>query len=238
MITPGTVTTLVILPGMDGTGLLHGPFISALGPGFDARVVRYPVDKPLGYAGLESAARAALPETGPFFVLGESFSGPIAVSLAASFPSRVQGLILCCSFVRNPRPGLAWVSPFLAMLPLRAAPMAALSHLLLGAASSSAWRALLAEALARVSPKALRARLRAVLSVDISGTFAALDLPILYLRGTRDRVVPRPASELAATLNSRTAIIDVNAPHFLLQAAPAEAALAIRQFVALKSTTG
>ena len=227
---PGPVMTLIILPGMDGSGLLLQPFISALGPNFSVKIVRYPVTGPLGYAELERLASAALPEDGLFFILGESFSGPIAAAIASAFPARVQGLILCCSFVKNPRPALAWLKPVIPLVPVARAPQAVLSHLLLGGASSGAMRSALAQALAHVSAPALRARLRAVLEVDVSEKLAALDTPILYLRAAHDRVVPRGAADKIARLNPRVRIVQIDAPHFLLQAAPADAARAVADF--------
>jgi pimeloyl-ACP methyl ester carboxylesterase len=77
--------TLVLLPGMDGTGDLFAPLVAALGPHMRTVIVRYP-DEPLDYASDEEIARAALPIGHPFILLGESFSGPIAVSIAASAP--------------------------------------------------------------------------------------------------------------------------------------------------------
>lgn len=223
--------TLVILPGLDGTGLLLKPFVAALGSGFAITVVSYPVAEPLGYPELEALARAALPEEGPFVILGESFSGPIAVSLAADGSPRLKGVVLCCSFVRNPRPALAWLKPLLRITPLARAPLAALAWLLLGKSSSRALRAAFSQSLAMVSAAALRARLRAVLEVDVSKRLAALNVPVLYLRAARDRVVPLASSELISRLNPRTRIIEMEAPHFLLQSAPAEAAKAVREFV-------
>ncbi|MGH3626194.1 MAG: hypothetical protein ACRDRL_01935, partial [Sciscionella sp.] len=70
---------------MDGTGDLFAPLIDALGDNIPCSVVRYP-DESLDYAGHEAIARAALPANGPYVILGESFSGPIAVSIAASEP--------------------------------------------------------------------------------------------------------------------------------------------------------
>ncbi len=97
--------TLLLLPGMDGTGDLFEPFAAALGSEFTVKVVRYPASEPLGYVELEAFARdRSFPAEGPFVILGESFSGPIAISLAASCSSRLKAVILCCSFVRNPRP--------------------------------------------------------------------------------------------------------------------------------------
>ena len=73
--------TLVLLPGMDGTGDLFAAFLSAPGCDLDVKVVSYPTDVALGYADLEAFARAALPTDRPFVILGESFSGPIAISI-------------------------------------------------------------------------------------------------------------------------------------------------------------
>ena len=88
---------------MDGTGYLFEPFIAALGSEFQIVRVAYPNADALGYSELEAIARAALP-AGPYVLLGESFSGPIAISLAASAPDQLKGLVLCCTFARNPRP--------------------------------------------------------------------------------------------------------------------------------------
>lgn len=76
--------SLILLPGMDGTGQLFEPFISALAGEFEVKVVTYPASQPLGYTELEAVARKAIPKEGPYVILGESFSGPIAVSLGAS----------------------------------------------------------------------------------------------------------------------------------------------------------
>jgi pimeloyl-ACP methyl ester carboxylesterase len=115
------VPTLVLLPGMDGTGDLFAPLVAALGPHMRTIIVRYP-DEPLDYASHEEIARAALPLGHPFILLGESFSGPIAVSIAASAPTGLRGYVLCCSFVRSPRRLLRWFRPSLGLLPAHRAP--------------------------------------------------------------------------------------------------------------------
>jgi pimeloyl-ACP methyl ester carboxylesterase len=111
-----SLPTLMLLPGMDGTGMLFDPLRAELGNAVGTTVVRYPTHGPIGYDELASIARAALP-SGPFVVLGESFSGPIAILLAASRPAGLVGLVLACSFARNPRPALAVLAR--AALPIR-----------------------------------------------------------------------------------------------------------------------
>jgi pimeloyl-ACP methyl ester carboxylesterase len=225
------MVTLVLLPGMDGTGELFAPFLAKLGPEFSVKVVRYPTNEPLGYAELEAVVRSELPPEGPFVILGESFSGPIAVSLAASGLPRLKGLVLCCTFVRNPRPIFGGLRSLLAVVPVTAVPGALLSWLLMGRFSSAALRSAFAKAVAQVSSSVLRARLRSVLAVDVSAHLRGATIPTLYLRASRDRVVPAGAARLVSRLKPDTCIAEVEAPHFLLQAAPSEAARLVRAFL-------
>ncbi len=223
---------LVLLPGMDGTGVLFGPLLESLGSQFKARVVRYSSAEPKGYAELTALARAELPSASPVVLLGESFSGPIAISLAASCSSRVKGLILCCSFARNPRPFFSRFRFLAGAMPVAGMPKALLSYLLLGRFSNRALRDDLSDAVAQVSASAFRARLKSVLSVNVTKELSELSIPILYLQASCDRVVPPCAAEVVSRLNPHTRVVHLEAPHLLLQVAPVEAARAIRTFVA------
>jgi len=216
---------LVLLPGMDGTGDLFAPFIAALGGKFEVRVVTYPGDHCGGYEELEAIARAAIPEDRPYILLGESFSGPIAMSIAASAPKQLRGLVLCCTFATNPRPALSSLKALLGITPMKMLPAA----WMIGAQM----RAPLKAALGRVTSAALRARMRAVLAVDVRDRLAQCDVPVLYLRATRDWLVPRAAARLIATIKPTTRTIEFDAPHFLLQTAPQQAANEIAAFVRL-----
>lgn len=95
-------TTLVLLPGLDGTGNLFANFVSSLPPNLDARIVRYPTDHLLSYTDLFSYVVDAVPQTQPFVLLAESFSTPLAVRLAATNPASLKGLVICAGFIRNP----------------------------------------------------------------------------------------------------------------------------------------
>jgi|SRR5438105_12009184 len=221
---------LVLLPGMDGTGDLFAPFVEALGPTQTVRVVRYPTSEPLGYSELGALAHAALPSEEPYVLLGESFSGPIAVALAAARPQHLRGLILCCTFATNPQPAFAWLRGMIGFLPTRP-PIKVLEALLCGRFSTPTLRAALAAALHRVSPAALRARFAAVLRVNVVSELQALRLPVLYLRAIEDRVVPVRSSRLVTTHCPHAKVVELVAPHFLLQAAPDQAAAAVAEFM-------
>ena len=221
---------LVILPGLDGTGRQLRDFRKAIGPHATTILVSYPADRPLDYTALEAIVRSRLPTRKPFVLLAESFSGPIAVSIAASRLAGLRGLILACSFARNPIPMLAPLGPLIRLLPIRSMPPALLSWPTLGRFATPTLRSQLREALGRVSPSVIRKRLRAVLEVDVSALLVEVGVPVLYLRASEDRLVPRSASDdLAATPRLRVA--EVEGPHFLLQANPSAAAEMVQAFL-------
>jgi pimeloyl-ACP methyl ester carboxylesterase len=215
---------------MDGTGDLFAPLVAALGPKVRTIVVRYP-NEPLDYASHEEIARAALPVGQPFILLGESFSGPIAISIAASSPVGLRGYVLCCSFVRSPRRVLGCLRPLFGLFSPHLVPNVITTNLLMGRFSTAELQQLHGSTLRRVSQPALAARLSALASVDVRSTLRRVGLPALYLRATEDRLVPRSAAELFARLSSNARVVDVEGPHFLLQARPEAAAQAILAFV-------
>jgi len=225
------MVALVLLPGMDGTSKLRGDFVAALGPTIEPTVVSYPTDRPLGYPELESLVHSTLPAHRPYVLLGESFSGPIAISIAASCPPGLIGLVLCCSFARNPRPGLGLFRWLLPLFPFKYVPIRLLSPFVFGRFASAPLLAALRSALAGISGTTLRARAAAVLNVDVSSALPRIRVPVLYLRGTEDRVVPRSCADLVARAAPQTQVADVEAPHFMLEAAPADAAAAVKKFV-------
>jgi len=223
--------TLVLLPGMDGTGDLFAPFISALGSDFTVITVRYPTVGSQDYTALRDIAQSALPSGRPFVLLGESFSGPVAVSLAASEPAGLVGLIMCCSFVRNPRPLFNGLHSLVQLLPVKWIPVTLMSRVSFGRFATKQLCSALIQALARVSPSALRTRMRAVLKVDVSSELKRIRVPALYLRASEDRIVPPSAAELFSRSVPRSRIVDLEAPHFLLQAIPSKAASVVREFL-------
>ena len=225
------MVALVLLPGLDGTGLLFANFAASFGSDVKVIVASYPTDAALGYRELEPVARSFLPKDQPFFLLGESFSGPIAIAIAASRPPGLLGLILCCSFTRTPRPLLSALRSLLSVVPIAAVPLGLVSFFLLGRFSSPALRQSLAESLALVSPSVLRARGREALSVDVSASLSRVDVPVLYLRASEDRVVPVSASELVASIALQIKVLEFAAPHFLLQVLPSPVASQVAEFM-------
>jgi len=222
---------IVLLPGMDGTGTLYEPLQRALRDSCNLQILTYPPDQALDYAELEALVLTQLPVTEDYILLGESFSGPIAISIAARQPTRLKALILCATFARNPYPWLTvsrYVIPF---LPTRFAPLRVLSHLLLGRFSSEEMCGQLANALAQVKPASLKARLHAVLHCDFREKLKAIKVPVLYLQATRDRLMPATVHAEIKRELPELEMRTYDAPHFLMQTKADEVASDILRFM-------
>jgi pimeloyl-ACP methyl ester carboxylesterase len=224
--------TLVLLPGMDGTGIFFADFAAAMPPEFKPLVVAYPNDPKLGYPELEALARAALPRAQSFILLGESFSGPIAISIAASNPPGLLGLILCCTFARSPHPLLSFATAVIRPLPAVRVPAFIQHRNLFGRFDSPRLRAQLGEVRGLVSAKTLKSRLEAVAHIDVSDKLRRVTVPILYLRAKRDRVVSGASCDYIKKSRPDTKVADFDAPHLLLQTVPRDALSIIKNFVA------
>lgn len=226
------MTTLLLLPGMDGSGVQFAQFVAALGSACKTIVVHYPPHNALNYSDLLGIAHSFVPVDQPYVILGESFSGPIAVALAANAGPNLQGLILCASFVKNPLPMFGPLAPLLGLAPLFTPPSALLSPVLLGSFTSAALRKQLAQALAPLAPEAMRARLRAVLAVDVSSQLRQVGVPIMYLQARHDRLVPASAGRLIKTIRPDVMLTQIDGPHLLLQAQAKAGSSAVLDFLA------
>lgn len=223
--------TLVLLPGIDGTEIFFQPLLAVLPKWIRPIVVTYPAMKSDGYGEIIYLAEAAVRDLDRFYVLGWSFSGPVALALAAAMPAKVLGVVLCASFVQSPIKSLArmrfvFTAPVVALL-------RAMRRGLLRLSKDSSELLLRDKALTweRVSSPVLAARVRTALAVDARQNLRSCRRPILYLAGSRDRVVPRyNAVEIANGFNS-TKVVTIDGAHMALYTNPAAAVDAIVEFV-------
>lgn len=226
---------VIVLPGLDGTGELLDAFTGALAPEFDAKIIPYPRDRMLGYADLTQLVVAATPRDEPFLLIAESFSGPVALRLAATRPDNLAGLVLCASFAKAPLPRL--FSPFMPgrlirHLPIQRMPARLMMPMLMGKWSSPDWRRRIQASLSGVAGNVIGHRLLEVLRVDEMRSLGHSTCRLLYLRGLRDRLVPAHSRDAIVSVRPDTVCVDVDGPHFLLQAQPAKCAGVIKHVFA------
>jgi pimeloyl-ACP methyl ester carboxylesterase len=208
--------------------VLFRPLVERLPAWLEPVVVAYPRDQALGYDELLPRVLESLPKDGPFLLLGESFSGPLAVRAAALNPPGLQGLMLCATFVRNPL-RLRWKGmhslvpewPFRGFLPLSTV------RAWMGSRGSEAAMALVREALEGVLPAVLAHRVRELLQVNVRAELRACPVPILYLQASHDWVVPAHNARDVLTQRPDAHVVCLESSHLLLQTRPDTALAAI-----------
>lgn len=221
---------LVLLPGLDGTGLMFEPFVQALAArGFESRIVRYPPAL-ASYPACAHFVRTLLPRDRPFLLLGESFSGPVALALAADPPENLVGLVLCGTFAKNPRPGLGRLAPLLGILPGRL-PLGAIRFLLLGRWATEPLLERVRALAAQVAASTMKGRLRSVVAVDQTPLLGRIRVPTLALVAAHDRLVPPSATAWLRAHLPNLDIVRLQGPHWLLQSRPDAAVQAIGAFL-------
>jgi pimeloyl-ACP methyl ester carboxylesterase len=223
----------LLLPGLDGSGRLFAPLLAAGPRAFQPEPLSFPPDRPLGYDALAALVRARLPRR-RFVLLAESFSGPLAVRLAAERPKGLAALVLAASFLHRPLDPL--LHPLRALVGARlfGVPMPAMvvRRFMAGPDAPDALVAEVQRAVAAVSPEVLALRAREALAVDARDALAGVEVPILFLAPTRDRLIRRDAHEDVLALRPDAEVAPIEAPHMVLQRCPHASLARIEEFLA------
>ncbi len=212
--------TLVLLPGLDGTGDLFAPFVAQL-RGIETVVVRYPGDRYLDVAAQAERAVATLNGRSDLILLGESYSGRVAIEVSRRIPNAIRGFVFTASFLSNPAPLPAWTAATLAdalfRLPL---PDAAVRAMLAGGDAPDTLVHEVQAAVRSVAPEVFAARVRDVLRSTPPDPRGVPRVPTLYLAGRADRLVATRSVQDFRDLGLDVEVATLDAPHLLLQRAP------------------
>ena len=230
--TNGAAPLLIILPGLDGSGRLSVPFMQALeAHGIQSEVIAYPVGRAMGYDALRDWLRPQLLERPPFVLLGESFSGPLAVMLGTTGLTPLRGIILSTTFARAPVPVPSALARVL-QLPLPLPPVALLARFLFGRWRTPSLEVALRDALAGTLPCVLRARAMATLRIDVRALLPVISMPVLCLHANEDRLLQASALQsIERGLRQPAESHLLDGPHLLLQARPIEAAASVASWL-------
>jgi len=205
--------TLVILPGLDGTEVFFRPFLNSLPEYVRAVVVEYPGTGDNDYETLLQFAREKVADIPEFFLIGSSFSGPLAIMLAAEEPERVQGIILSATFLRPPRDYQTYLR-FACVGPvIWALRFARRFPVWVGRKPGDPFREAKAETWKRVSAWHLAARARAVLRVDVREVWRKCTQPALCISFTNDTVVPRHNADEIIEVRPSAKLVVIEGDH-------------------------
>lgn len=223
---------LILLPGMDGSSALRADFVAALAADIRVTMLDYVGDDVHDYASFEAHARPLLPKGEPFILLGESFGGPLAITLAAEAPEGLQSLVLIATFARTPRPVLGHLAPLGRYLPIRnKAAIEIGRRIALGRYATPEDGRIIEKIIAGQSMDTLVDRVIAATKVDVAHLLPKIAVPTLVLHGNRDILIPSAASRLMAERVPNARLQRINGPHALLGAVPRACADAVRGFL-------
>jgi pimeloyl-[acyl-carrier protein] methyl ester esterase len=218
---------LFILPGLDGSGFDLHAFCDALKTDFDVTVLHLP-DTESDYERLSDWAIDEIGDTPSLYLLGESFSGPLAIKVAARLGKRLRGLALCATFVHAPVHAGAWLRRVLPLMPPIMPPHRVLSAVLFGDNATDKWRSEFAATMRVLDVRVAKARVLQALAVDVRKELLQVQSRVLVLQASRDRLLRANAfADLTATQRDIT-IENIDGAHFLLQTRADECARAVQ----------
>jgi len=211
---------IVLLPGLDGTGLLFDSFIQHLNSNLEVLKIAYPREGYDTYDELTEYVQKRLPAGEPFLLLGESFSGRIAYKIGQLNVPNLLGVIFVCSFLQSPMPKLKGMVSFMPSIRfLRSiTPSLVLRQLCLGKNASEELIELFWRAVASVESKTLKKRIRLALSPFTVED--RLSIPTAHLLATGDILVQKHISNELAARCDQPLLFEIDGPHFILQANP------------------
>lgn len=219
--TAGARTRAILLPGIDGSGRLFGPLLAAGPRRIAPETISFPPDQPLGYDALLARVRAALPR-GRFLLVAESFSGPLAIRLAAERPRGLAGLVLAATFLHRPLHPL--LHPIRGLVGARlfgvAMPAALVRHFMAGPDAPDALVREVQAAVGATTPEVMALRAMEALRADVRAELGRVDAPILVLSPTRDRLIRADVGNEILALRPDADVVQLDAPHMILQRAP------------------
>jgi pimeloyl-ACP methyl ester carboxylesterase len=224
---------LILLPGLHGTGDLFKPLLAVIPLQVGTRVIEHPTDRICGYEALYQLLGQQLRDEQDMVLVGESFSGALALQFAAAHPSRVRAVVLCASFVAPPVPRvLCYLATPLALLGVPI-PSVAVRVFLSGHGAPRGVVRELKRTVRLVEPRVLAHRVRSAAWIDAADVLKRCPVPILCLAGTRDRLIGRRSIKKIRIARPDVTIKMIDGPHLLLQTNPSEAWQEICAFLKL-----
>lgn len=211
---------LVMLPGMDGTGLMFAPLIAQLPTNICPKIIPIPETCFSSHRELAKTVMDDFPE-GPCIILAESFSGRTAYELCLMVPERINHVLFAASFLVKPS-RLSGYSKYLPLFPLKndLIPDWCLSKLLFGVENAPI--ELLHESLSQADSALLRNRLG--IMAKMAAPEERIDMPCTIIKATRDYLVNAKAQQSISDVFSKSDFYEMETGHFVLQAVPKEVA--------------
>lgn len=223
---------IILLPGLDGTGLLFQGLVKELSPEFDVEVISYDDIEAVSY--LDQAKEIAETiKAEEIFIVEESYSGRVAYELGLILGKRVKGIVFLAGFISRP----LIFSRLASYVPIKVlAPNVFGKYLLnLFGFNLSANNDLVDSvfnSLRQADKRKLKYRLRNI--SDLDKPLKTLTCSVIYVRPSRDLLVGEKAVQYLASKCLSFSQVNVNGGHFIGQSNPGACARVVSNAVEAK----
>lgn len=218
---------LVLLPGMDGTGLLFEEFITNCQ--YECLIIPLPEDSKQSHMALASQIVNHLPDE-DYVLLAESFSGALIPCLIQSASRQPEAVVLVASFLHAPRP---LVISFLRQMPLKKllglpSVKSIVKFFCMKDASDEQFEKFW-NVLKKLDFSLMKVRLREI--QKMVNTEDKIVIPTLVIVAKHDKLIPRRISNKLPNLFSKLTLKTIDGPHFILQSKAEEVAQVIDNYI-------
>lgn len=225
----------ILLPGMDGTGKLFKPFIEQFTNPDDLIVISYPTERYIALEKLVEFVISQLPTNKPLIILGESFSGPVVISLAAKSDLDIHGFILVATFAKYPLSLFKLFSIFVPLSLLFRLPIPGflIRHYCFANFSTKLLNETLRDSIKSNLPQVLAQRAHEGARVNVSALLTEIKIPCLLISACNDKLVPNRAMQYLNAQLRNASWQKIDGPHFILQTQPKACFDAIKQWLVI-----
>lgn len=218
---------LVMLPGMDGTGMMFEPLLQCLPSNVNHKIIPIPEVYFSSHHELAETILSDLPD-GQCIILAESFSGRTAYELCLLAPEKIIHVVFAASFLNNPNKLTALSSLLpLSLLKSTLVPNWLHKNVLFG--SNQAPVKLLHDSLSNIDNDLLRNRLQLI--ANLSKPKERLSISATVIIASKDFLVCSNTQNEFAEVFLKTKHYEIGVGHFVLQAAPKDVAAIVTHVI-------
>lgn len=208
----------VLLPGLDGTGILAQPFVDQFSDKKNTEVITYPSDVDNSLGNLAKLTEQKVANKQNCIFIAESFGGLVLLEILRRNKLNPKGIIFLATFGESPKPKLLTI---IKKLPIDYFPWALVPSLFVklfavGMDATDQQIQLLKYAIRSVSPKLLASRLRIIADNPMKDIKNSWTTPCLYIQATNDRLVPDRCANWFKKRFTDFTIKPIEGGHFLL----------------------
>lgn len=223
----------ILLPGLDGTGILAKPFAKQFTQSESLDVIVYPTT--INDNTLENLAQnieEKLKRETNCILIGESFGGLVLLEILKRKKLKLKAVIFLVAFAEPPKPKLLKLIQTLPIdnFPWSLVPRLFIKHLAIGSDATDEQISLVQLTTASVDPKLLAHRLRVIASDPMSRLDNHWSIPCLYIQGNDDKIVPEHCVNWFKKHFSSFTLSIIEGGHFLLHTRIAQCIKCINNF--------